>query len=57
MMDFNLLEEHKARIRYWEQRAERERIAAEANYPQSVGPIRKVLGRKLIQLGKQIASE
>lgn len=56
-MDYNHLEEHKARIRFMEQRAERERIAAEVSQSHSGRPVRKVIGNSLIQLGKQIASE
>ena len=51
------LEEHRARLKYLEIKAERERNARELERAGERNSLRKAVGRGMIYLGKQLAAE
>lgn len=51
------LEEHRARLKYLEIKAERERTARDLERTSERNGLRKAVGRGMIYLGRQLAAE
>ncbi|MCA9882065.1 MAG: hypothetical protein KC546_13580 [Anaerolineae bacterium] len=56
-MFYTNLEEHRARLRYMEIRAEKERAGREIAQINGRNGLRKAVGRGMIYFGKQLAAE